>query len=506
MFTKSGPVIRNRSQPAAERKAAWRSWLPSYALTAAISLGGFLAWSALNYRLGFPLDDAWIHQTYARNLARFGEWSFIPGQPSAGSTAPLWSLLLAGGHFLRLGPYVWTFLLGWLALVGIGLAGERAFRIWLPHRAGWAPWIGGLLLFEWHLVWAAGSGMETLLYSLVVLVCLVKLSGERVSWFGIGLLSGLSAWLRPDGITLLGPALLILVANSGEPARKKLAAAVQLAVGVSLVFGPYLIFNRLLAGAWWPNTFFAKQAEYAVTRQVPFLARIAQQALPPLVGVGAVLVPGFVLALWQAARERKWGMLAAGLWVIGYVCLYAWRLPVTYQHGRYVLPVIPVFLALSAVGFAGWIQLQSGQLLRRLVSRTWALTCALVLVAFWLQGGAAYVRDVAIIESEMVATARWVAQNTPPEARIAAHDIGALGYFADRQILDLAGLVSPEVIPFIRDEIQLAGFLEEQRADYLITFPGWYPALVRQAEMIFTTNGLFSPDAGGENMAVYRWR
>ena len=36
--------------------------------------------------IGYPLDDAWIHQTYARNLVVYGEWSFVPGQVSGGST------------------------------------------------------------------------------------------------------------------------------------------------------------------------------------------------------------------------------------------------------------------------------------------------------------------------------------------------------------------------------------------------------------------------------------
>ena len=36
---------------------------------------------------GFPLDDSWIHQTYARNLAQTGQWAFVPGVPSAASTS-----------------------------------------------------------------------------------------------------------------------------------------------------------------------------------------------------------------------------------------------------------------------------------------------------------------------------------------------------------------------------------------------------------------------------------
>ena len=44
---------------------------------------------------GYPLDDAWIHQTYARNWAETGQLAYVVGLPSAGSTAPLWTLLLS---------------------------------------------------------------------------------------------------------------------------------------------------------------------------------------------------------------------------------------------------------------------------------------------------------------------------------------------------------------------------------------------------------------------------
>jgi hypothetical protein len=73
----------------------------------------YLVVSALNFGLGFPLDDAWIHLTYARNLAEHGEWAFRLGEQSAGSTAPLWTALLTTGFLIDLAPYVWTYLLGW---------------------------------------------------------------------------------------------------------------------------------------------------------------------------------------------------------------------------------------------------------------------------------------------------------------------------------------------------------------------------------------------------------
>ena len=46
---------------------------------------------------GFPLDDSWIHLHFARNLAEGAGFAYNPGVPVAGSTAPLWTLLLAAG-------------------------------------------------------------------------------------------------------------------------------------------------------------------------------------------------------------------------------------------------------------------------------------------------------------------------------------------------------------------------------------------------------------------------
>ena len=74
------------------------------AVSTLLAGGIYLVVSALIYKIGFPLDDSWIHLTFARNLAQHGEWSFRPGIPSAGSTSPLWSALLAIGFLFNLTP------------------------------------------------------------------------------------------------------------------------------------------------------------------------------------------------------------------------------------------------------------------------------------------------------------------------------------------------------------------------------------------------------------------
>jgi arabinofuranosyltransferase len=471
---------------------------------AAITLGIYLAASQSVNQLGFPLDDAWIHQTYARNLAASGQFAFIPGQPSAGSTSPLWTFLISAGYLLNLAPLAWTYLLGWACLVGTGWMGSRFGRSLTGNPASKFPWIGLLLVGEWHLVWAAGSGMETGLYAFLALAVFWLLARQQVPIFVAGLICGLAVWVRPDGLTLIGPVIFVAVlSRSGSRARFQAAAWGAAGLLVGLV--PYLAFNRLLGGAWWPNTFYAKQAEYAIRLQESLFSRFTRLLSLPWIGVGSLLIPGFLYSAWTSWKKRNWLGLAAVLWWLGYTLIYALTLPVDYQHGRYLIPAMPVFFVLGA---AGTLQLLSRLSItpRARLARfaSLALLC-LVWLAFLAQGALTYAGDVAIIQTEMVATGRWIAQNTPPNALIAAHDIGAIGYFGQRRLLDLAGLISPEVIPFLRDEPRLSAYLDQQGVGYLVTFPTWYPLLTQRSVPIFSTGGKFAPPAGGENMAVYPW-
>ena len=485
------------------------------ALCAALSLGGYLLASSLIFRIGYPLDDAWIHQTYARSLASTGSWAFLPGQPSAGSTAPGWSLVLALGYWLNLSSYVWTFFWGWALLAVLAVVTAYGFRILVPDRQELGLWAGLLVIFEWHMTWAAGSGMETLLSALIALMVLlwtIRLEerfdegtrSNRWQWFGLGLLVGLSIWVRPDGITLLAVGGFTLILGKGK-LKNKLSSLLILGTGFLLMTVPYLIFNQVLAGEIWPNTFYAKQAEYAVLRSLPYWQRLLDVSRQPLTGIGIVLLPGFIWFVIQSIRMRRWAKLGGALWAFGYLAIYAWRLPVTYQHGRYVMPVIPVYCLFGIAGLVSLLEIKIEGRWGRIFKRAWVVAAGIILVAFWILGGRAYAMDVGVIESEMVDAATWIADNIEQDALIAAHDIGALGFFANRNLIDLAGLVSPEVIPYIRDETALRNHLNEKGADYLMTFPGWYSTLASDKVMIYQSNGRISPEMGGENMSIYEW-
>jgi hypothetical protein len=284
----------------------------------------------------------------------------------------------------------------------------------------------------------------------------------------------------------------------------RIRAITSALVGFGTLFVVYLFFNLLLAGSVLPTTFYAKQAEYISWQQSPLLGRIGETILKFLAGPGLVLLPGFVLAIIQAARRKEWGRISAVLWISGYLLLYALRLP-AYQHGRYIMPAMPIYCLIGLVGFFRAFQIPVRNRAGRLVRSTWAMSIGLFCIGFWLIGARYYAEDVRFIESEMVETAQCVAKNIPPDKLLAVHDIGAMGYFGNHNMVDLAGLISPDVIPFIRDEKRIAAYLDEKHADYLVVFPDWYTSLASDLHPVFTTGAPYAPDLGGTNMTVYAW-
>lgn len=479
----------------------------------------YLALSAVRGSTGFALDDAWIHQVYARNLGTRGEFAFVPGVPSAGSTSPLWTLALALGYLLRLDFQVWTYLLGALLLGASAIiAGRLAERLAgttglgtsrLTQRAALATYISLFLLFEWHLAWSAVSGMEILLlvfFSLLVVERLVAGSGPGV----LGLVAGALTLTRPEGIVLAGLIGLGMLWNTatsgaaGTPAlRRVIRTALFYGLGLTVLILPYLYFNLVVSGTLLPNTFYAKNAEYAdLLAHTAFPLLWATLFAVPWVGAQILLLPGFVFVTVALAARRKWVALIPVAWTFLLPALYAVRLPVAYQHGRYEMPVVPFIILYGVWGTAELFT----RVRIRVVRTTWALSVAALVPVFWFVGANAYATDVSIVDCEMVQTARWVASNASAGEVVAAHDIGALGYFYERPVIDLAGLVTPDVIPFMRDEGRLREFLLSRHATLAIFFPDWYPTLAADPAFapVRTQNCPAAREAGGTDMVIYR--
>ena len=463
----------------------------------------YILFSIVYYQVGFPLDDSWIHQTYAKNLILYKDWVFIPGIKSAGSTAPLWNLMLAPGHIFQDNFFfVWTFLISGIFTSFICVIFQKLFDN-LSNSIEGVPWAGLVVAMEWHLMWATNSGMETILFVFLIQFFFFSLisKNSQLRWLP-GLLVGLIVFVRPDGITLFGPFIVVMTYYLviGKAKGHDLLVNLTIILAFIILYGA---FNLRLSGEFLPNTFYAKQAEYDVLFSQPLLTRYFKLLLIPVTGAGILLIPGFIYFLYLKFRKFDVFVISLFLWFAGYILIYAIRLPVVYQHGRYIIPTIPIFLLLSLLGL-NEIKKRNYKFKSQINFGFTSAFVSLLLVFLYL-GGKAYSQDVAIIQTEMVATARWINNNLEEDVIIAAHDIGALGFYANRQIIDLAGLVNPEVIPFIRDEVRLNEYLTEKNADYLVVFPDWYEFLDSSKIEIYSSEGIYSPLLGGSNMKIFIW-
>jgi hypothetical protein len=128
--------------------------------------------------------------------------------------------------------------------------------------------------------------------------------------------------------------------------------------------------------------------------------------------------------------------------------------------------------------------------------------------------GDRYANDVRSINEADVATGRWLAANTPPDALVAANDVGAIAYFSQRPIFDMIGLASPETLAVLRQtqvasperDRQMKDLLLEQGADYVAIFPTWFPTLAEDPMLHevqrFTVKD--STTLGGEEVVIYK--
>ena len=103
---------------------------------------------------------------------------------------------------------------------------------------------------------------------------------------------------------------------------------------------------------------------------------------------------------------------------------------------------------------------------------------------------------------------RWVDTNLPRTARIATNDIGAIAYFSRREVIDLMGLVTPEIIPFRRQgEPGVMRYLKEACPQYVIIFPAWFPQIASSTETlepVYRVRLERNEVAGAAEMVVYR--
>jgi hypothetical protein len=462
----------------------WGSLLVLLVLLEVLSVALYLGKAG---QFGFPLDDAWIHQTYARNLGLHGTMAFTPGQPSTGSTSFGWTLLLAAGYWLKIPFFWWTYFLGGTFAVATALIAARLAEDYFGSFRN--PVIVAVVcLLEWHLAWAVLSGMEIGLFTFLVLLFFLLLDQDR-SPLLLGGLVGLIVLVRPEGILFAAIYGFKLIFTGQRQIKHIVRDGAVFLLAFSIITSPWIAFNLAYSQRPFPNTIAAKLMQYGYPWSLwKSLKYIWDVFIYFLNGPLLLLVPGTGFCVYNSVKTGNTRPLYPLAWSLILIGLYALTVPAIYDHGRYLMPILP-FIIIH--GVQGLDQLLNRFLHKPLLrSAIWLSQGAMVLL-LWVNGASDYAYRTQLFEIVHVPAAEWINAHTPQETVIATHDIGIIGYYTERQIVDLAGLVTPEIVPMLGDQQKMANYLKTRQVTHVLVYTGYYRELLTALD----AHVVFSPGA-----------
>ncbi len=511
--------------------------------------------------LGFPLDDAYIYLTYAKQFGRGQPFTYFPGGGySAGATSILWPMVLAPAWTLGARGHA-------LVWVSYGLCGAlytatcvgayRLVRALVPDGASrFARELTGAiaassLLAIAPFAWTALSGMEVALAAaLFVAVALVMLrdehrgrerapsgSADRGSEVEPRRLAPPSRLLavalaalalaRPEATIVVG--LIVAAAMLRRiRARTYAAAAWWLVPLVPLL--AWVTANRALAGHWFPNTGVAKSHFYLPGFDGTYwISTVVHQIGDAVRGLG-----------WRASSPLPLPPLFAALWVIGAVRLIRW----TWRDRRVLgLAIVgaPPLLVLAVIASSGTWDFHNYRYIGAGFPLV-AVTAACALAPYrlparwpvWLRRGqpvgaaaiagafaiaaiphlradlALYAQNAVDLQAQVVRIGHYL-HDKLPDADVMLHDAGAISYYGDTRVYDMLGLVTNHQArianngPGARFEF-LEDLPVEQRPTHFAYYPSWMGQNELYGDVLLETH-LARPfsrrrSVGGSNMEL----
>jgi hypothetical protein len=450
-----------------------------------------LAWVAhlTSFAEGFPLDDAWIHQVVGRTFARTGVIGYTPERFGSATTSLLWATLIAANHaWLHLAPAFFAFVINSALFVATG-------QLWLAmlRRDGAPDGLAfGCAVFAAtaaNFVWFALSGMESML--------LVFLSTTAIwLWVDRGRRPSLRAWGSGLAVALVfltrpeAAAILVVLAVMLQPARRPWRDLFALAIPCLLAVSGYALAMATATGDVRPSTLEGRKAiwfqevptasslELGGRMLIVWRDRLAAHTLPLSASDWEFwVVVGLSLGgLYVVARRRWIRFRTLVLWGAAHIIVYLVLFPTAGHGGRYQ-PLTPaLFLGLAWVGVyvsvaAAVSRFRWPPASRPLLFTSLALLMGLGTARSLSAWSRAHRDAVKHIWNTEVAMGRFVAQ-LPPSAVVASFDIGGVGFFSDREIIDLGALVDSSVAGALRRSEAWA-ILEERQVDYVVVPEGY---------------------------------
>ena len=412
-------------------------------------------------------DDTYISMQYAKNFANGAGLVFNLGERVEGYSNFAWVIYASLVLKFNLSPLlvlrVTAIIAGLLTLV----LSWRAALILSP-RAGKSALAAPLYLALTPMLSRhSTTGLETVPFAALIISGFV-ISTKRPTSANSGpvlLLLVLLIFMRPEGVVFallfliwrhlgpvlpkeLSPELLADLHRNGmrAPALMWIEMIAILGVIATLLVWKWSYYGNLL-----PNTYYAK-----MTGGGRALIDGVHYSLDFLRENGGAILVGLYLANFLNKKLSMAFLLSIIIVVIQAGVVIAaggdWM-----HFYRFFVPIIPLIAAGCAAGLSTILQLYQQASGSQYLVRKWPIlivltgTMAMGFVNVYKVERATgkavlpYVNNGSYLTDGYRQTAQWIVENTPPGSSVAVCDIGLIGFHSDRPVVDMFGLIDPQI-------------------------------------------------------------
>ncbi len=256
----------------------WKRISPStifVLLASAIAVFFLLHELTIAGKLGYPTDESWIDQVYARNLFHNLSFEFNQGERTVGPTAPFWVVGVSMAVALFHDPIIAGKLLGTIFLF---LTGYYAFRLLRTVGNDYgSSLLGGVLIVTVsQLAWSELSGLESTLSAALVVGGMWWYFANPNGWRRAitGAIFALAALTRPETALIFALLLRYEIAKNRSDRKQGIVSAgfargeaFMLLVFI-VVLLPVAVTNLAISGAIVPETFYAGLSNHSLVRLI----------------------------------------------------------------------------------------------------------------------------------------------------------------------------------------------------------------------------------------------
>jgi hypothetical protein len=488
-----------------------------------------------NGRMGVPLDDTWIHFQFADNFAKGYFYQYNPGEYTAGTTSPLYVIVLGSMSFIIKNFIISSVFLSslfylisciFIYKISIYIFKETGVLNGLLDSSKVSPQYISLLIafltaFTGRIVWSALSGMETTMFMMFcILGIYFHIKNLQSGKFSLlpALFISLATVSRPEGFLLFGLYMFDISANLIKVKAVKaniLNLFFALIIFIIISF-PYLIFSYTISGHFFPNTFRGQGGGLTLIPNFNYLRIALIYFFRDNFITGSLYVFSLVFYIYNIKKyfqELKLLNLMF-LWTLLLPIVMSVLIPNWRHHVRYLIPLLPFVNLIALYLIFRILDINISIKLKEFILRRKNVLAVIILFSFtyYVVYAVALGKNTDNINSQQVKLAEWVRDNVGKNETIALNDIGAITFINKNRIIDMAGLVTPEILKYRAyrwdDNLDSINYLlKKNNVSYIIIYDEWFKEYLNKygSTLTYVTSAVLDNTiCGGIEMKVYK--